>query len=317
MRKKIITVVICSLIALNTGVISAFANGVGGDAQSLTGHNASDISTSTGSSGTKTQAGNGKVDVDMNGKSTNPSKSKNPGEKTNSKDTSKTPKQNNTPTSEGKSGSSVGSSSTTATTEAAPEWQISEGWVWSLTEWGNRNDWFTDNKDGSFVDRVKTIFWGDKAPVDPVTPENKVTYQTTETSRVTDTSIRRNRRLVRYDWTITNKTDSKVPTETATSPSLSLRWTAKYTGKYYVIAKPWCRWDVGYETTHTVTITGSDGTVSTSTYTVFHKTGEVEEYYTPGIKEFNFTIGLKDLGIPTNLPPANQVEVEAIDELVE
>lgn len=309
-KKKLITMIICSVMALNIGVVSVFADD--GGATSLDGHGPSDISTSTGGSDTKAQAGNGKVDVDINAPSQPPSSSNKPGGSTGSKDTNKNPSSNET----------AGNDTPGASTESGevlgpPEWQISEGWQWSLNEWGNRNDWFTDNKDGSLIDRIKTIFWGDKEADKPGEIKEEVAYDVSETSHVSSTDIRRNRRLVRYDWTITNKTDSSIPVEYAQSPSLTLKWIARYTGKYNAIAKPWCRWDVGYETTHTVTVAGSDGTVSTSTYTVFHKTGEVEEYYTPGIKQFNFTIGLKDIGRETELPPKEQVNVEAIDELVE
>lgn len=309
-KKKLITMIICSVMALNIGVVSVFADD--GGATSLDGHGPSDISTSTGGSNTKAQAGNGKVDVDINAPSQPPSSSNKPGGSTGSKDTNKNPSSNETAGND-----TPGASTGGGEVLGPPEWQISEGWQWSLNEWGNRNDWFTDNKDGSLIDRIKTIFWGDKEADKSGEIKEEVTYDVSETSHVSSTDIRRNRRLIRYDWTITNKTDSSIPVEYAKSPSLTLKWIARYTGKYNAIAKPWCRWDVGYETTHTVTVTGSDGTVSTSTYTVFHKTGEVEEYYTPGIKQFNFTIGLKDIGRETELPPKEQVNIEAIYELVE
>lgn len=316
MRKRILTVILCSLIALNTGVISAFAEGQGG-ATSLENHDKNDITTSTGSSDTKATAGNGKVDVEINAPSQPPSSTNKPGGSSGSKDTNKNPSTSEK-TDPGTPGANTGGSDTSKEQIVTPpEWHITEGWVWSLNEWGKRNDWFTDNKDGNIIDRIKTIFWGDKEPDKPGETKTETTYDVSETSHVSNTNIRRNRRLVRYDWTITNTTDSSLPVEYAKSPSLTLKWIAKYTGKYNAVAKPWCRWDVGYETTHTVTITGSDGSVSTSTYTVFHKTGEVEEYYTPGIKQYNFTIGLKDIGKETELPPKDQITVEAIDELVE
>lgn len=325
--------IICSIMALNMGVMTAFASGPGGGAESLAGHGPSDIITSTGSSNTNVQAGNGQAVVEMGGTSLPQSSSKTPKNSSSQKNTNKKPstrkktnKKSSTrkKTNPGTTRANTGGSNTSKKQIVTPpEWHITEGWVWSLSEWGKRNDWFTANKDGNIIDRIKTIFWGDKEPetkpgeTKPGETKTETTYDVSETSYVSNTNVRKNRRLVRYDWTITNTTDSSLPVEYAKTPSLTLKWVAKYTGKYNAVAKPWCRWDVGYETTRTVTITGSDGSVSTSTHTVFHKTGEEENYYTPGIREFNFTIGLKDIGKETELPPKDQITVEAIDELVE
>lgn len=253
MRKRILTVILCSLIALNTGGISAFAE-VQGGATSLVNHDKNDITTSTGSSDTKATAGNGKVNVEINAPSQPPSSSNKPGGSSGSKDTNKNPSKNkktdknpskSEKTDPGTPRANRGSDTSKEQIITPPEWHITEGWVWSLNEWGKRNDWFTDNKDGNIIDRIKTIFWGDKEPDKPVETKvetkTEITYDVSETSHVSNTNIRKNRRLVRYDWTITNTTDSSLPVEYAKTPSLTLKWVAKYTGKYNVVAKPWNR----------------------------------------------------------------------------
>ncbi|WP_040214678.1 hypothetical protein [Clostridium polynesiense] len=337
--KKILIMIVSCIVALNIGVTTAIA-APPGNSESLTGKGKDEIETSTGSGDTKVNPDNGKVDVELGGSSKNPPSSNKPGSSTGSNKNDKNQNSNKKPGSSGQAGKPGGQSETIipggsgetggssgSEIPANPEWSISEGWTWSLSEWGNRNNWFSNGGNGGgdkpwydleeLFDRAKTVFWGGKDPVPPVNPEEEESFATSESSHVSKTGIRKNKKLVKYDWTIRNKTDSSVPVETASTKKLNLKWTARYTGDYEVIAKPLCSWDVGYETTHKVTITSSKGKVVTKSYTQFHKTHTVTEYYTPGIRKYNFKISLKDLNKPFDVHPPKQVQVDAIDELVE
>lgn len=145
MKRKMITMILCSVLALNTGVISVFADTFGGS-KGLDGHTKDQITAENKQGDANLQINDGNVTADLNGNKVNNDNKKDTDTKKNT-DTDSKPVNKDKEGEKGKPGSDPYTEQVPGPNEiikgdSGEDWHITEGWVWSLSEWGKRSDWW-------------------------------------------------------------------------------------------------------------------------------------------------------------------------------